>query len=131
MLFLFLFQGCTEGLPSPNRDQQEDLPYRGWIPHAGRQAGQEQRRHRVSILCIASDPACIQVSDPHLLFCGYRVNHVPTFLSFLHPVSGRGGGGFKIKIPQNARKQQFYDTSTSSIKLFCNLPVPLFCGILL
>ena len=104
IITLLFLQGWTEGLPSQNRDQQEDLPYRGWIPHAGRQAGQEQRRHRVSILCIASDPACRQVSDPYLLFCGYCVNHVPTFLSFLHPVSGRGGGGGRLKTPKPKKK---------------------------
>ncbi len=43
----YLHQGRSEGLPPPHGDQQEDLQNRRGIQDEGRQAGQEQRRHRV------------------------------------------------------------------------------------
>jgi hypothetical protein len=43
-------QGWSEGLPPPHGDQQEDLQDRRGIQDEGRQARQEQRRHRVSVL---------------------------------------------------------------------------------
>ncbi len=46
----FFVQCRAEGLPPQDWDQQEDLPDGGGLPHAGRQTGQEQRRHRVSML---------------------------------------------------------------------------------